>query len=106
MSMSLVGRLLRPLRAGDQYLASNHPSVRIAPDSLQLSSETIEADGSMPWRCAGRGVGDNVSPQLSWLGAPENTQEFVLVVEDPAAPLPRPLVHAVVTGIAASRNSL
>jgi len=60
----------------------------------------------MPVRCAGRGVGDNVSPQLSWDGAPEDTQELVLIIEDPSAPLPRPFVHAVVTGIPASMKSL
>ncbi len=59
----------------------------------------------MPVRSAGRGVGDNVSPQLSWDGAPGDTQDLVLIVEDPSAPLPRPFVHAVVTGIAASTNS-
>jgi len=104
--MSFVGRLLRPIRAGETHLASNHPSVRLATESLKLSSDTFAADSPIPVRCAGRGVGDNLSPQLSWEGAPDDTQELVLIIEDPSAPLPRPFVHAVVTGIAASMNSL
>ena len=104
--MSFVGRLLRSIRAGETHLASNHPSVRRATESLKLSSDTFGPTGSMPVRCAGRGVGDNVSPQLSWDGAPEDTQELVLIIEDPSAPPPRPFVHAVVTGIPASMKSL
>jgi Raf kinase inhibitor-like YbhB/YbcL family protein len=104
--MSFVGRLLRPIRAGETHLASNHPSARGAAECLRLSSDTFAADGSIPTRCAGRGVGDNHSPQLSWEGAPEDTQELVLIVEDSSAPLPRPFVHAVVTGIAANMDSL
>jgi hypothetical protein len=88
------------------HLASNHSSVRQTTRSLRLSSDTFPPEGSMPVRCAGRGVGDNGSPQLSWEGAPEDAQELVLIVEDPSAPLPRPFVHAVVTGIAASTSSL
>jgi Raf kinase inhibitor-like YbhB/YbcL family protein len=104
--MSFVGRLLRPVRAGETHLASNHASVRQATESLKLSSDTFAANGPIPVRCAGRGVGDNVSPHLSWEGAPDDTQELVLIMEDPSAPLPRPFVHVVVTGIGASMNSL
>jgi Raf kinase inhibitor-like YbhB/YbcL family protein len=104
--MSFVGRLLRPIRAGEEHLAWNHPSTRQATESLKLSSDTFTADGSMPVRCAGRGVGDDVSPQLSWEGAPDDTQELVLIFEDASVPLPRPFVHTIVTGIAADMNSL
>ncbi len=44
-------------------------------------------------------MGDNISPQLSWRGQPPGTVELALVMEDPDAPLPRPFVHLVTTGI-------
>ena len=31
------------------------------------------------------GVGDNISPQLSWTGAPDNTQSFVMIINDTTA---------------------
>ncbi len=37
--------------------------------------------------------GDNASPELSWNGAPEGTQSFVVISEDPDAAQPKPFVH-------------
>jgi Raf kinase inhibitor-like YbhB/YbcL family protein len=37
--------------------------------------------------------GENVSPELSWSGAPEGTQSFVIMMEDPDAAKPKPFVH-------------
>jgi Raf kinase inhibitor-like YbhB/YbcL family protein len=37
--------------------------------------------------------GDGVSPELSWSAAPEGTKSFVLMMEDPDAPEPKPYVH-------------
>jgi len=37
--------------------------------------------------------GDDVSPALSWTGAPTDTQEFALIMDDPDAPTPQPWVH-------------
>ena len=48
---------------------------------------------------AGKGVGANVSPPLAWHGVPDNVAELVLIVEDPDAPLPRPVVHLALGGI-------
>ena len=31
--------------------------------------------------------GANVSPQLNWSGAPQNTKSFVLIMDDPDAPM-------------------
>jgi Raf kinase inhibitor-like YbhB/YbcL family protein len=95
----MIGRLLRPVRAGEKHLAFQHPAVRDAPDGLVLSSRSLSPDGHFPVRCAGPGVGDNLSPALSWVGLPEGTRELVLIIEDPSAPLPRPFVHAVVVSI-------
>jgi Raf kinase inhibitor-like YbhB/YbcL family protein len=95
----VIGRLLRPVRAGEKHLASNHPAVHDAPSTLTVSSSSFGEAGAIPRRCAGPGVGDNVSPALSWLDVPEGTKELVLILEDPSAPLPRPFVHWVIAGI-------
>lgn len=95
-----LGRLLRPLRAGESHLAWN---LLAGPEVITLSSVSFPAGGSMPVRCAGKGVGDNTSPALSWTGVPAQAVELVLIMEDPSAPLPRPFVHMVVTGIPPDR---
>jgi hypothetical protein len=49
----------------------------------------------MPRACAGKGVGDDTSPQLSWTGAPPDTRQLVLIMDDIDVPFPRPLLHTV-----------
>jgi Raf kinase inhibitor-like YbhB/YbcL family protein len=89
----MIGRVLRPVRAGQKHLAWNDPAFRDVPATLALVSPSFEPDGTIPRRYAGPGVGDNISPALSWSGVPEGTEQLVLIVEDADAPVPRPLVH-------------
>jgi len=49
--------------------------------------------------------GDDLSPQLSWEGAPEGTEAFTLIVDDPDAP-GRTFTHWVIYNIPAHRNEL
>ncbi len=52
--------------------------------ALTLSSPAFQ-DGEMipvPYTCDGK----DVSPELSWSGAPKDTKSFALVCEDPDAP--------------------
>lgn len=95
----LIGKALRGFRARDRHLAWNAPALVAAPDSISLGSPAFAARAAMPPRHAGDGVGDNLSPPLAWSGVPAGTAELVLIIEDPDAPLPRPVVHAIATGI-------
>ena len=105
MTASILGRLLRGIRAGDRHLARNHPALKAASDTIRLRSETFGADGPIPVRCAGHGVGQNISPQLAWSGVPDATEELILIMEDSDAPLPRPVVHLMALGISPSQTS-
>ena len=96
--MSWFWRMLRGVRAGEKHMVWN--KVNDAPTSIVITSPAFSDGGHMPQSCAGRGVGDNRMPALSWSGVPANAAELVLVLEDPGAPVPRPIVHMVMTGIA------
>ena len=75
---------------------------------LVLTSSAFTQQGSIPqqYTCQGR----DLSPPLSWSGAPEGTKGFVLIVDDPDAPDPaapkRTWVHWVLYAIPAGTASL
>ena len=97
--MSLVGSMLRGVRAGERGLLWNSEAGKAAPASIELVSDAFDSGGSIPRRHAGDGVGENLSPPLAWRNIPRDTAELALVIEDADAPLPRPFVHTVVTAI-------
>ena len=49
---------------------------------------------------------DAVAPPLEWTQPPEGTQELVLVVEDPDAPVAEPFCHWLVWGLPGQRGKL
>jgi hypothetical protein len=51
-------------------------------------------------------VGDNVSPALVWMNAPEKTRSFVLLVDDQAGRAGLGVSHAVIYGIPAGVTAL
>jgi Raf kinase inhibitor-like YbhB/YbcL family protein len=64
---------------------------------LRISSPAFMDHGPIPERYTVDG--ENVSPRLSWGGAPEGTRSFALVVHDPDAPLVDGFTHWVLYGI-------
>lgn len=75
-----------------------------APAELTVTSEDFTDGGPLP-QSAGFGFG-NVSPQLSWSGAPEGTKSYLLVCHDPDAPVIGGFHHWAVLGIPATTTSL
>jgi Raf kinase inhibitor-like YbhB/YbcL family protein len=55
--------------------------------------------------------GQDLSPPLAWSGAPENTQSFTLICDDPDAPSPKrpadqPWVHWVIFNLGRERSAM
>jgi Raf kinase inhibitor-like YbhB/YbcL family protein len=51
---------------------------------LALTVEAFADGGAIPDRFTCEG--ENISPSLSWVGEPEGTQSFALILDDPDAP--------------------
>ena len=52
-----------------------------ALSDMRLSSSAFDNGGAIPTRFTGEG--DDVSPALSWSGAPDGTRSFALICHDP-----------------------
>ena len=79
-----------------------------APSDMQLTSPAFEPHGTIPRRHSGEG--EDVSPALSWSGAPAEARSFALICHDPDAPLVKPgaygFVHWVLYGLPGSTERL
>lgn len=62
---------------------------------MRILSPSFPANGKIPERFTGEG--EDISPALEWSDVPINTKEFVILCEDPDAPLSKerenPFVH-------------
>ena len=91
----MIGKLLRNVRAGEHRSPLAGPGFT-APHDITVTSAAFSDGGAMPVSSAGKGVGDNASPQLRWTGPPPETRQLVLIIDDVDVPLRLP-----VTAIAA-----
>jgi Raf kinase inhibitor-like YbhB/YbcL family protein len=89
-----LGALLKNVRAGHAKLAIVHEDIAPTALTLELSSPAFANGARLPERFTADGAG--VSPPLVWSGVPEGTVSLALLVEDADAPLPSPIVHALV----------
>ncbi len=71
---------------------------------ITVKSAAFEAGKPIPRKHTGEGP--DVSPPLTWSGAPKETQEFALICDDPDAPRAEPWVHWVVWKIPGDRTAL
>lgn len=71
--------------------------------TFTLSSPAFSEGASIPARftCDGQ----NLSPQLDWSGAPDSAKSFVLIVDDPDAPVGT-FTHWVLFGVPGTSHSL
>lgn len=89
-----LGQLMTNFRAGHEKLVVVQPGITLAEARIDLKSPAFADRGTLPVRYTADGPG--VSPPLYWDDVPLGTQSLVLIVEDPDAPAPKPLVHAMV----------
>lgn len=94
-----IGVLLRPIRGHDAQLLCRDPRLAGVLTAMVLTSPAFAEGESIPRRHAGLGAGQNLSPPLQWRGVPPETVGLVLVMQDPDAPLPRPVTHLVAIDI-------
>lgn len=92
--MNVLGRLLYRVRAGEHRSPLAGPGFA-APDTITVTSTAFTDGGPMPSASAGKGLGNNTSPPLSWTGAPLDTGQLVLIMDDVDVPLLRPLMHTI-----------
>ena len=99
-----LGHALRGVRAGADKLTVAQQGLGEAFASLELTSPAFADGGRLPERFTEDGAG--VSPPLTWGAVPGGTALLALIVEDPDAPAPQPLVHAIVWGLPADAGRL
>lgn len=99
-----LGQAMRGLRAGADKLCIAQTELGGGFGAIDLSSPAFANGGRLPPRFTADGEG--VSPPLLWGKLPEGTESLALIVEDPDAPAPAPLVHAIVWGISPEERRL
>jgi Raf kinase inhibitor-like YbhB/YbcL family protein len=90
-------------------LAITSPGAAHAQRGFTLSSTEVPAGGTIkpPQVYNGMGcTGNNISPSMSWKGAPAKAKSFALTMYDPDAPTGSGWWHWVVYNIPASASSL
>jgi phosphatidylethanolamine-binding protein (PEBP) family uncharacterized protein len=87
-----IGFVLKRLRA-DPSRSPLAGKDFAAPETITVTSPAFGEGELIPRRHAGKRIGDNVSPELRWQGAPSGTAALVLLLDDVDVPLRRPLFH-------------
>jgi Raf kinase inhibitor-like YbhB/YbcL family protein len=67
---------------------------------FQLTSKAFAKDGNIPVRFSCKG--EDISPELSWSGAPAGTKSFALIMHDPDAPVSGGYTHWIVYNMPAT----
>lgn len=99
-----IGHALRDQRAGLDKIVFQAVDLRAGMASITVGSLAFADHAPMPERFTADGPG--VSPPLQWSGVPAGAASLLLIVEDADAPMPHPLVHAIVVDLAPGDGTL
>ncbi|KAL8794750.1 MAG: hypothetical protein Q9195_002704 [Heterodermia aff. obscurata] len=105
---SFVGGLLSSVRGHDASLFTQSAPFKDHPEPTITITAPESGPSGSELKLHHTPLGENRFPELHWK-APSNAPvvaEYLVMVEDPDAPLPSPVVHGVYYSIPASRNSL
>lgn len=109
---AVIGGLLRSARGRDAKLFVNSaPFKAHSSPTLDVTSPEC-GDTNSPLLIAHTPLGEDRVPELSWSRQPTSGEagpeivEYLMIVEDPDAPLPSPVVHGIFFGIPASKTTL
>jgi len=104
---AFLGRALKNVRAGHGKLtvASLGGEETLGAGGFALTSAAFEDGGELdPMFTADEE--DACAPPLAWTAPPAGTRALALLVEDPDAPSPQPLVHLIGWGFAPTAGDL
>jgi Raf kinase inhibitor-like YbhB/YbcL family protein len=90
-------------------MSANNPFARLPEAAtFTVTSTTVTDGGAWPIEQFSSGVpgGKDVSPQLSWSGAPDDTKSYAVTVYDPDAPTGSGFWHWAVADIPATATEL
>jgi len=93
----------------DRPVSPDPYSLLPAVPALKVSSTSIQHNSRLPKKHAFDGehlATGNISPQLSWSGAPKGTKGYAVTCFDPDAPTPSGFWHWFLVGIPADVTSL
>src|SRR3954447_10058617 len=94
---------------GTNTMSTNDPFARLPEAATFTVTSTTVADGGA-WSAEQFSVGvpggEDISPQLSWSGAPEGTKSYAVTVYDPDAPTGSGFWHWAVADIPATVTEL
>src|SRR5438105_154954 len=108
----IIGKAMSPIHAGEDKLLTHRKEIcgdgqtpgEGAARRIDVCSDAFADNAAIPVKYSAEGL--NVSPPLSWSGVPAEAREVVLVCEDPDAPMPRPFVHWVMSGLMPGQTCL
>ncbi len=103
-----LGYLLSSQRGRDAKLFHKGPAfAKLTEPSLEVTSPECGASNSTMSSKYGKDTG-NQFPTISWEAPKSDTEvrEYMLIVEDPDAPLPTPIAHGVYYAIPAETRSV
>jgi len=92
----------RPVAPDPYSLLPSVPALTVSSTSIQHNARLPEEHVFDGWGQSG----GNVSPQLSWSGAPSGTKGYAVTCFDPDAPTPSGFWHWLLVGIPADVTSL
>jgi len=107
-----IGRVLSSRRGHDSLLLTRAAKIASLPNCISVSSSEYPSEESPhDMLVAHTQIGGNSFPELHWkFTNPESeapkVQSWVIVVEDPDAPVTQPIVHGIYYGIPASKMSV